>query len=301
MKAKNTNKSLLRAMSVIKSFTPGELELGVVDIARKVGIPTSTAHRILATLIESGMIDRNPKTRNYTIGPALYALGSLYLSSTDMTRTADPVIKMLNDLMSEVISVAILSRGNVIMVLREESRSSFRWNVHVGTILPAYSAAIGKALLSELTETQLDSLYPEERLRPVTTKTIATKTELKLELEQIRETGIAFDREGSSEGVEGIASVIWDASGKAVAAMSIGVPLFRVNQAIRERLATLVKMGAKLVSYRLGYQDVDNPIRDIEEIRSWWKQNQLDSASQANSLARAVPIGRNGIVEGERD
>ena len=80
------------------------------------------------------------------------------------------------------------------------------------------------------------------------------------------------------EGVEGIASVIRDASGSVIAGMAISVPVFRMNEDNRKRMTTLVEMGTSLISYRLGH-NVDNPVRDINEIILWWEQNKLDSTS----------------------
>lgn len=280
MQNKNFNKSLLRALSVIKSFNSNELELGSTGIAKKKGIPIPTAHRILSTFAEAGLLEKNLKTGKYKIGPAFYVLGSLYLNTTDLLKAAEPVTKTLNELTGEAISVGIFDKGNTVFVLREETKNAFRFAHHVGTVLPAYASAMGKALLSELTEAELGSLYTEEKLQPLTEKTIASKTELKIELAKIRKTGIAINKEGSWEGVEGAASVIRNAAGKAVAAMSIAVPVFRMNQAKRKQLATLIKLGASLISYRLGYQDTDNHIHDVQQIRSWWEQNQLDLVSQ---------------------
>jgi DNA-binding IclR family transcriptional regulator len=115
-------------------------------------------------------------------------------------------------------------------------------------------------------------MYPEEKLIKVTEKTISTKTELKLELENIRKAGISIDREGGIYGVEGIAHAIRDASGKAIMAISISLPVHRIDEAKRQRLVKLVKMGAALISYQLGFNDEANPVRDIQEIYQWWKQ-----------------------------
>jgi len=272
----NYIKSLRRAISVLKCFTPEQPELRGTEIAQKVGIHKTTAHRMLATLAEEGLLDRDVKTGKYMIGPALYAMGSLYLSTTDVLKTAMPVVKALNDLTGEAVNIGIREKHNIIVVMKEESNYPVRFYHHIGSVMPAYASAMGKALLSELTEEELDSLYPEEKLQPLTKKTIATKTGLKLELEEIRKTGVSFDREGLYEGAEGIASVVRDASGKAIAGMSISVPVFRLQQIGHEGLlATLIKMGSSLVSYRLGYQDTVNPVRSIEEIRSWWEQNRL--------------------------
>jgi DNA-binding IclR family transcriptional regulator len=125
-----------------------------------------------------------------------------------------------------------------------------------------------------MTEAEIDNLYPEERLEPLTDKTITRKTELKLELINIRKTGVSYSWEASYEGVGAIASVIRDKTGKAIAAMSIAVPIFRKNQSYVDRLVKLVKMGSALVSYRLGFVDQNNPVTAIQDIRTWWRNNQ---------------------------
>ena len=296
MPSESFPRSILRVVSVLKSFTPDGPELTASDISRKVGMPKTTTHRMLATLADAGLLDRNAEKGKYTIGPALYELGILYLSTTDILKAAEPVIKTLNDLTRESVNMGIFDKGHVIVVMKEEAKHAFRYALHVGSVLPAYASAMGKSFLSELTEAEIDSLYPEEQLRPIAPKTIATRTELKRDLKQIRKTGVAFNRAGAHVGVEGIGSAIRDASGRVVAAVSISVAIFNINQAIRERLATLVKLGCNLVSYRLGYKDPANPVRDIAQICSWWEQNQKDSASrsklaQTAATSHSVPVG----------
>lgn len=265
-----------RAALVLKSFTPEELELSAADVSRKVGIPTTTAHRMLAALTKSGLLERNAETRKYTIGPEMFVLGNLYLQKMDLFQAAQPVVKTLNELTKESINVAILDKGNCIWVIREDSHHGLIDNIHVGSNFHAYCPALGRALLSELTETGIDSLYPEEKLPPITKKTISTKTELKLRLKQVRESGISFDSESTIEGVVAFASLIRRADGIAVAALGIALPKNRLNPKKHELYTSLIKMGASLTSYRLGYKDMVNPVYNIEEIRSWWTQNTLN-------------------------
>jgi len=141
-------------------------------------------------------------------------------------------------------------------------------------------------LLSELTEAELDRLYPDEELEPLTEKTVATKADLKRELEQIRKTGVAYNIEQSFLGSESVAVLIRDASGQAIAAMAISAPLVRLNDTKRKQLAILVKMGGSLISYKLGYHEEVNPVRNIADIRSWWQKNQEDSVS---SISESLP------------
>ena len=271
MAGRNYIKSLIKAVSVMKSFEPNNPELGVSDVARRVGLSKPTTNRILATLVYGGLLEQNGETGKYMIGSGLFSLGNLFLITRDIVKVAEPLVKELNELTGEVVNVHIRDKGYSIIVLREESKHTFRFAYHVGSVFPAYAVAAGKALLSELTDAEINRLYPHERLTPLTPKTVTTRKELKKELAQVRKTGIAFNREQSREGVESIASVIRDAGGTAVAAMSIAAPVFMMNQVKRKKLTTIVRLGTSLMSYQLGYRGAVNPVRNIEEIRAWWQ------------------------------
>ncbi len=276
MVSTDSMRSLTRAISVLKSFTTEEPELSPSDIARKIEVPKPTIYRVLACLTKARLLEKSSNNNKYEIGSSLYILGSLYLSNNNLLKACDPVIKALNDLTGEVTNVAILDgKGNITFVMREESKHGLRIGFHVGFTSPAYANALGKALLSELTDDEIDSLYPGEELKPITQKTIATKTGLKQELEQIRKAGFASISEQALEGVEAVAAVVRDARGESVAATAIGVPIARMNEQKRQILGTLIRLGASLISFRLGYQGADNPIRSLEEIRDWWEQNRI--------------------------
>jgi len=276
-------KSLFKTISIINAFSPNKPELTVAEIADKLDIPKPTVYRILSCLTKSGLIEKKPERGTYVIGRSLYTLGSLYLSTNDLYKAAEPVIQATNDITGEVTNVAILDdKGYITMLLREESKYPLRHVVHVGSTSPAYAHASGKALLSALTDEEIDRLYPEERLKQLTSKTVATKTELKSELEWIRKDGVAFNSEQAFEGVEAVASVIRNASGNVIAATAIAAPVVRINGIKRQKFASLVKMGAGLISYRLGYQDRTQPVHKVEDLYVWWQQNQPDEISQSS-------------------
>ncbi len=273
---KGFSNSVLRTASIIKSFTQYKLELTPRELASENGLPQSTVYYILASLTKSELLEKTADGRKYTIGHALFEKGALYLKRMDVVKIAEPVVKILNDLINEGISVGVLYGTNVTRVLREESKRDVRFIGPIGESLPAYASNMGKALISDLSDDQIDNLYPSERLIPRTPRTIRTKTELKLELKKIRETGVAFDKEGCYEGVESIASVIRGSHGKAVAAISISLPVSRMNAGKRRQFAELIKMGATLINYKLGYKDKSSPVQNIQDIRSWWEQKKVD-------------------------
>ena len=265
--------SLLKAVSILQCFSYDEPELGISDIVRKVEMRRTTVHRILSTLLRTGLLTRQNNVGKYRIGPALYTMGSLYLVTTDILAAAEPVTELLNELTGEAVKISVFDRGNVIVIKKEESKYDYRYEHAVGSILPAYGSGMGKAFLSQLSELELESLYPNEELKPLTKKTIPTKTELKEDLKRVRSNGFSVDREGNTEELSGVGCVIRDATGKVVAAMSIGVPAHTFTEERRLQLGTLNSMGADLISYRLGYLDPRNPVRSLEEILAWWEKS----------------------------
>ena len=124
--------SLDKAISILKSYNPLVLELGVTDISKKLAIPTSTAHRLLTTLAKSGLLNRNPNTGKFVIGHTFYSLGSLYLTSTNIIKSAEPVVKTLNELTGEAVNVGILEQGNIVFLMKEETKGKL---ISLGKIL----------------------------------------------------------------------------------------------------------------------------------------------------------------------
>ena len=274
MAKESSTKSVARVISVLNCFSPEQFELNPAEIAKKTNIPIATTYRLLNSLSKGRFLTKRRGSGKYRIGPELYLLGNLFLNSAEPLSVVDPIIKLLNNLTNEVVAAGILDGGYITVVLREESKHSLRFGFRVGSIFPAHVVSMGKALLAELSETEIDKLYPLEELKKYTPKTIATKTELKSELEEIRKNGIAFNTEQTTEGVESIGVAVHDDTGTAVTALSIGVPKIRMNQKKRQRHAQLLKMACSLASYRLGYHNEINPVKSAEEIRSWWESNK---------------------------
>ena len=285
IKSKNQFKSLRRAISILKCFSPQNTELGGNELAAMLGMHRTTAYRMLASLAEEKILERKGRRGVYTIGPGLYVLGNLFLTTTDIIKAAEPVVKIVNELTGEVTNLSIFFDGNISYLMREESKYEFRWGRHVGSYVPAHVSAMGNFFLSELSDSEIDELYPEEDLIPFTSHTIASKTELKARLAEIRKTGVSIDYEGQTYGVAGFSDGIRDSSGRVVAAISVGALIAHLNAEFIDRITQLVKMSAALISYRLGYRDTSCSIREVEEIKYWWKRESKESISSNNTTA----------------
>jgi DNA-binding IclR family transcriptional regulator len=270
----NHIRSVDRAISVLKIFTARRFELSGAEVARQVGLSVTTTHRLLKSLCQNGFLSRNEKTLKFSIGSEMFRIGNLFLLSSDLVTVLTPIVRQLNEMTNESISISVRDEDYITIIMREESKFSVGLHLHIGSILPAHATSVGKALLSELSDTQVDHLYPDESFRIVTPKTIRTRTQLKQELERIRASGVAFSREEAFQGDIAIASLIRDATGKAIAAIAIGVPVFRMNKKKEAVITKLVVLAADLISYRLGYQGKHIQHTDFAGIRAWWEQQQ---------------------------
>jgi len=267
------NKSLLKAIAILDSFSPNEPELSAAGVSLKSNIGKMTTHRILSTLTQSGFLEKDMVSGKYRIGPAIYMMSSLYLKTTNIPKAAEPVMQAMNALTGEVIVVNILDgRGNVMVLMREERKIGFRWSTH--STIPAYASAGGKLLLSNLSDRELDDIYPEEKLKKVAAKTISTKTQLKQQLKDIKKTDLAFTREEYLDGIESVASLIRNSKNEAVAALAIAMPLFGASKIKKLHLDKLVQLGASLISYRLGYAGGDLVVKDVNKMIDLWKQRE---------------------------
>jgi DNA-binding IclR family transcriptional regulator len=273
------NRSLLRALSILKLFSPTSLELTVTEVSRRSGLPVATAFRILATLTQAGFLEKDQRSGKYRIGPETYMAGNLYLRTNDLLQAAGPVIRLVNELTEDVCGLSVLEKGYQLLLMREESRHTFRFAQTTGLGFPAYAISAGKALLSTMSEQELDELYPDEALPPLTANTITTKTQLKAALATARATGVAFNREESRLSVTSVAAVVRDAEGKPTAAVTVSYPTFRVNAEREQLYAGLIKAAAEVISHRLGYRQEGAHSENLDDLRAWWRKHGGNGAA----------------------
>ncbi len=284
-------KSLTKGLSLLQLFTSESPELSASQIVVQLELHKTTTYRMLAAFCEQGFLVRSEVSGKYSIGPALYILGSLYQYTNDLQKAGGPVIKLINELTCECTNLGTLSGTDVVYMLREESKHEFRWSRPIGSTMPAHASALGKALLSALSDSEVDERFPNEALPVLTKNTVATRTDLKRELQEIRQSGVSFDPEGCIPMVFGLGSAVSNHHRHTVAAISISVPVFRLDDTKREFLVKLLHMAARLVSYRLGCRDQDIPIHTLDQLRAWWEQAQIPPAdARASPLPNDAPV-----------
>lgn len=228
-------------------------EMGVTELARKLGLGKSSAYRLLATLARRGYVEKNPQSDRYRLTYRLFAVGSPAADRFGLRETAHPVMERLATETGETVNVGVLDGTRVVNLHKVESRHLLRMHMEVGGGVPAHATALGKVLLTALTQAEIAERLGGRRLERLTHRTIADRAALWRVLARVREQGFALDDEECSLGLRCVAAPILDHRGSVVAALSISGPSQRLPHQVLGRLVERVRAAAREVSHRLGH------------------------------------------------
>ena len=194
-----------RALQILKSFDDRHAERGVSEIAEVVGLHKATTHRILATLMNYGFIERSPDGLKYRLGLELVDLGFKVTRRMDLRREALPYLKSLASEINEAVDLSIWDQQQVLYIEMIQSNHALTVSAAVGQHLPAYCTASGKLFLSDLPEEEL-STYLHKPLQSFTANTLVDPLLIKNMLQYIKQQGVATDNEEFEFGVSAVAA-----------------------------------------------------------------------------------------------
>jgi DNA-binding IclR family transcriptional regulator len=238
---------IARATEVLRALEAEPGGLSLAKIAQRVELPRSTVHRIVTALEAESLVIPASPSGGYRLGPELARFAAS--AGGELRESVRPFIERLRQEADETVDLAVLNRERVFFVDQVAAPHRLQALSAVGVSLPAHCTAIGKALLAGLTDGQIERLLPE-RLPAETSNTITDRAELLVDLERVRATGIAYDREELTIGISAVGAAIRDA-GSVVAALSVPVPTARFAGQ-EERLAETLLRTCAEVSATLG-------------------------------------------------
>jgi DNA-binding IclR family transcriptional regulator len=228
-----------RVSLVLDAFEgPGRLTLA--QIVRRTGLPRSSAHRMLDRLVQLRWLRRSG--RDYELGMRLVELGSLAVHQDRLVRAAAPLLGELHRATGLVVHLAVLDGPDVVYLEKVGDRMIAAIPTRVGGRQPAHCTAVGKAILAYRDEDAAVDLQARK-----TKYSIASSSQLAVELAKVRAHGIAFEREESLLGFGCVAAPI-GATGEAteaIAAVSVCGPMNRMM--FDQRLTAPVRMTAMAI------------------------------------------------------
>jgi len=250
----NGVKSLIKALNLLKLFTPSKGEWSLKELAEALDYHKSSVQRLVSTLETQGFLERtHPSRGRFRLGPIVLMLGNVASHSIDLRAVARPFLQWLADQTGETSHLCVVDQSQCYYLDKIDSQQAVRISTYVGQRLPLHCSAVGKALMSGMTLEEVDHIIAERGLPRFTENTITDRKGLLQELAEIRKQGLAFDNEEYDIGLRCLASPVMDSQGHVVAAVSFSGPVQRLNMNLLERYAAYVKEAAGKVSRKLGY------------------------------------------------
>ena len=224
---KNSVHSLAKGFRVLEAFTAERTEMGLAEVARAASIDNATAFRFLNTLVQLGYVEKIPEAKRFRLTLKCIDLGFNAIARTDLRELARPLLReLLNDTI-EAASIAVPDGPDLVYVERVQAGLvRLGVDVRIGSRVPAYSTAIGQAVLAHLPrETQIRLLEAAPRRR-LTSTTLTGLDALLARLDQVRNSGFALSDQENVSGLRVLAAPVLDADGIPLAALSVAAPAF---------------------------------------------------------------------------
>ncbi len=253
--SKSGTGTLGKAMAVLGIIAASPHPPRFTEILGKSDQPRGTLHRQLTNLVEEGLLNIRPDM-SYELGDNLLKLAASAWAGNEFRLIAEPHLSRLHELTGETVHLGVLRDGQVIYLDKVEGTQSVRMYSQIGNASPLYCTGVGKAAISVLPQTEMEKCIASIIFHKYTDHTLKNADELRTEIEQIKLSGNAYDREEHEIGIRCVAAPIYSPNRTFVAGVSVTGPAYRVSADTLEGWAGLVRGTANAImddmSTRLG-------------------------------------------------
>jgi DNA-binding IclR family transcriptional regulator len=225
--------------------------ISLTDLATGLQMSKSTVLRLVGPLREARLVDQDPESGHYRLGPQNALLGQLYLEHLDIRRIASPLLHQLAQDAHEAVHLVSFDPPEIVYIDKVESPQAVRMHSRVGGRQPAYCTATGKAFLAHATDDVLAKVIAAG-MPARTPATITSPEQLHAELARIRERGYAVDDVENELDIRCVAAPAFNHSGTVLTAVSISGPASRVTHDRLAEIGRQVIDTAQALTDRLG-------------------------------------------------
>ena len=196
-----------KALSILMAFTPHNHPMGTLELSKKLGIHKSTVSRMLHLLADNGFVQQNADTKKYTLGRAAAQIGNAAIRSLkhEMITTAQPCLNKLSEAVGESVALEVVTGTHVVLAHHSEGQGHIRFSFQLGEQVPIHVAAGAKAILAHSPKDFVDQCVTGKFQR-FTPNTIVSKAQYRELLDQVRASGVAYDKGERYEDTNAIAA-----------------------------------------------------------------------------------------------
>ncbi len=225
---------------MIELFSRRDDGLSLSEIAAALHVPVSSAHALLRLLQTRGYLDRSQDGRRYRPGKKLFEVSRRYVEQADPYAAARRLMRKVAEQCGQTVHLSTLAGCDSVYVDGIASRSALGLASRAGMRMPAHTTADGRALLADLPDDVLASLYADAEWPHLSDRTPISLQALQRECEEVRWTGVAHDVGGAERGVHAVAAALPVDYGSPPLALSIAAPTSHLDSdGLRRMLGVL--------------------------------------------------------------
>ncbi|WP_299983562.1 IclR family transcriptional regulator [Desulfobacula sp.] len=254
MAEKNQVKTLEKCVHVLTCMADNLEPMTLNELIKKTGLKKTTTYRLLQALTSLQLMEKNPETKQYHLGPKLIYFGVTALGNLDLHKISLPIMTKLRNDTGETINLSILKGSEIIILARIRSDHLFNVNLSVGSRLPVNCTSQGKVILAYMNDDRANEIMENFIFEKKTEKTIVSMSALKNELELVREKGYAVNDEELEKGLSAVAAPIFNYAGEVIAAINVSYSTARHPEPeMYKRFSKKVITASKKISKSIGF------------------------------------------------
>lgn len=247
----NKSATALRALKVLEALADARAPVSAAAVGGIIGAERSTAYRMLATLMDAGYVERDPRTRGYRLGYRILTLSRPLLSGDDKTALVDAGLRDVSARTGESVHYSVLDRDCAVLVQRVKGSQLVTIDFQIGDRAPLHCTSIGKVLLAYQEAPAIEEVI-RRGLPRVARNTITDPDRFRAELRKVRAQGYAYDDLEFADDMRCVAVPVLEKGGLVASGISLSGPISRYTPQRLRELRDIALEVARDLSRKLG-------------------------------------------------
>jgi len=189
-----------KCFAILELLAQSKEPMGISDISGKLDLNKSTVFHIVHTLVDLNVLE-NQRDGKFVFGIRFYILGNMAGQRSEIIQTAHPYLRTINERTKLSAFLGLRSDRQAILIDKADSAYGVKVSSEIGMQMPVLAGAGIKAMLSQLSNEEIDEILARTELKRYTPYSITDKGVYKKEILQVRKEGIAYDKEEYIEGM----------------------------------------------------------------------------------------------------
>lgn len=244
--------SIERAFAILTQIARSQ-GISLAELSKKVGLHNSTTFHIVRTMVELGIVRQAKDTKKYHLGRFIFSLAANSSGEMELVAAVTPFLEDLARTTGETCHFGFRVGSDVVIAAKVAGSGAFQLVERTGGVRPMSCTALGKVLLADMSEDELEHYLATVAPHVATARSITDPAMLRQEIMRVRDEGMGFDDAEFNSEVRCLAAPVRDFGGRVIGALGLSGPVWRITLPRLRELSGLVRSTADELSRELGH------------------------------------------------